>query len=193
MVSRTEVKDIVYAELLNALEIEGDEQTGYTDGLVPYMNVGSQFPQTREDVPAVVYRDSYRPLPINGASASPHEVVRDGDGDVVAEVHREYVEAQFTFSVRAGNDETAETVYEAVHRHFHSYTFRDVRDVKGLHEDFFHIRVTETNYADDSEANVPMLGDTVQLNVHFYREYRLEGENMRTFEHDVEGNNYNTD
>ena len=193
MVSRTEVKDIIYDEMLSALGITFDAQDNPVDGLVPFENVGAQFPKQRENLPAVVWRDAYRPLVINGASASPHEVIRDEFGNVVAEVHREYQEAQFTFSVRAGDDETAEEVYEALHTHFQKFTFRDVADVKGLHEHFFHIRVTETTYADDSEANVPMLGDTVQVNVHFFREYGVTDDNIENVEHDVEGQNYNTD
>lgn len=194
MVSRTQVKNILYDEMLDALGFTFDSGSGqYVDGIVPFENVGTQFPNREEDIPAVVYRDAYRPLVINGASASPHEIERDVNGDVVAEIHREYREAQFTFSVRAGDDGKSEEVYEALHSHFHKFNFRSVADVKDLHEHFFHIRVTQTSYADDGDANVPMRGDTVQVNIHFYREYKLEGDNIVYIEQNVEGNNYNTE
>ena len=162
MATREEIKEIVYDVLLAA-----------ADGHVPEDNVSKVFPQDEEDLPAIVYQDDYRPMPINGASASPVHVEYDSEGFVVYEEFREYIEGIFTVSVRATNDTDAETIYERVHRAFGQFTHRYVADVKDLHEDINRIEVSDVNDVTDGDTNVPSRGDSVQVFVQFHRHYRV--------------------
>jgi len=197
MVAVSTVKDILYGLMLSAVGIEFTQQDGELtiitdDGLVPAYNISREYPDTAEDLPALVYRSATRALPINNASASPDEIIRDADGDVVAEVYRDSREMQFTVTTRASNTQTADELYEAVYREFEQYAHRDVADVKDLHEDFFHLRVEDADDASDEGGNLTMRGESFNVILHFHRTYEVTGENITSVSQGVEGNNYTT-
>ena len=173
MATREEIKEIVFEQIESA-----------TDGSVPEGHVSMEFPQDRDELPAVVYQDDYRPLLINGASASPSHVKYDGDDFVEYEEHREHIEGIFTISIRATNDDDAEEIYEQVHSAFGQYNFRDVADVKDLHEHIHKIEVQDVKDASDGESNVPARGDSLQVFVRFWRDYRVEDENIEEINQD---------
>ena len=177
MATREEIKEIVFTLIGDSVE-DFDYDVG----------VSQQFPQSREDIPRVVYQDDYRPLLINGASASPSHVEYDEEDMVEFEEHREHIEGIFTISIRTSNDDDAEEMYEAVHREFGKYNFRYVADVKDLHDHIHKIEVQDVNDASDGNTNVPARGDTMQVFVRFWRDYRVEDENIETIESDANPN-----
>ena len=197
MVAVSTVKDILYGLMLSGVGIEFTQQDNELtiitdDGLVPAHNISREYPDTAEDLPALVYRSATRALPINNASASPDEIIRDAYGDVVAEVYRDSREMQFTVTTRASDTQTADELYEAVYREFEQYAHRDVADVKDLHEDFFHLRVEDADDASDEDGNLTMRGESFNVILHFHRTYEVTGDNITSVSHDVEGNNYTT-
>ena len=197
MVAVSTVKDILYGLMLSGVGIEFTQQDNELtiitdDGLVPAHNISREYPDTAEDLPALVYRSATRALPINNASASPDEIIRDAEGDVVAEVYRDSREMQFTVTTRASDTQTADELYEAVYREFEQYAHRDVADVKDLHEDFFHLRVEDADDASDEDGNLTMRGESFNVILHFHRTYEVTGDNITSVSHGVEGNNYTT-
>ena len=197
MVAVSTVKNILYGLMLSGVGIEFTQQDNdltiiTDDGLVPAYNISREYPDTAEDLPALVYRSATRALPINNASASPDEIIRDAYGDVVAEVYRDSREMQFTVTTRASDAQTADELYEAVYREFEQYAHRDVADVKDLHEDFFHLRVEDADDASDENGNLTMRGESFNVILHFHRTYEVTGDNITSVSHGVEGNNYTT-
>lgn len=197
MVRLSTVKDIMYGLLLSGADIEFEQENGELtiisdNGLVPANNISREYPDTAEDLPAVVYRSATRALPINNASASPDEIRRDKDGTVTAEVYRDSREMQFTVTTRATDTVSADELYEAVYREFEQYAHRDVADVKDLHEDFFHLRVEDANDATDEDSNLTMRGDAFTVILHFHRTYEVTGDNIESVLHQVKERNFTT-
>lgn len=175
MADRIEIREVVFNMIVDAVPSS--------------VTVSREYPQNRSELPRVVYEDNHRPLAINRASAQPDKVVYDGNGYVEYEEYREYTEGIFTITIRASNDDDAETYYESVHREFGKYHSPQLFDPRDQHPDINHIEVQEVNTSVQNETNVLGRGDTVQVFIRYHRDYRRdEGEYIEEINQNIDPN-----
>lgn len=127
-----------------------------------------------DPLPKIVYRETYRNIPYNGAGSGPHFVERDSSGDVLKEIWREYIEAQFIVEVRTDDELQKEVIYETIRGSFGKYQFRDLANpANDLHKDVFHVEVLDAQDADSPATETPIRGETLEIRLSFHRDFYI--------------------
>lgn len=126
-----------------------------------------------DPLPKIVYREAYRALQYNGAGAGPHFVERDSNGDVIRSIWREYIETQYVIEVRTADELQKEIIYETVRAAFGKYQFGQWNE-SDIHSDVFHVEVLDAQDTDDTSAETPVRGETLEVRISFTREFALE-------------------
>lgn len=154
-------------------------------------NIGLYQIEGKEKLPQVVYDESYQRVRHNEVGSGPEYVEYDQNGDVVAEIYREYVEAQFTIDVRASTEVAKEPIYEELRTVFGELEHGPWSH-KDMHSDIIDVSVPDTASVDAPEAEDVIRGDRVQVFITFYRDYRHEEDNIESVEHGVDADDDGT-
>jgi len=160
MVSREDLRIAVYNELETAV-----------DGLVDADNVSQQYPETEEQLPAVVHDDAYRQIPMN-IHTGVKNVSTDNSGENIYH-YSMLKEAQFSLTVAARTETEKEDVYHALQEYFEAYTF-PIKSASDIHEDVNRVTLSDTNSNDDDNSEPVTRQDTLSLNIEYERIYDLD-------------------
>jgi hypothetical protein len=155
MATRRDIREAFYADLEVAV-----------DGLVAAENIGQEYPNEDEAMPAVVHRDNYRDVPMNTKTGIV-DTVEDADG-VQEEIYSSLREARFSLLVVSDDEQEKENIYESLVGYFEDYEY-PVKDASSLHTDVNTIRVTDSNSEDTENRDPPARGDRLSVNVQFQR------------------------
>lgn len=193
MATRAELRDAFYTKLLECTQsytvTDPDGSTVTID--LTDSDISLREPETDESLPGVVYHENYTRRYYNDVGSGPDQKRRDSNGDVIEEVWREYVEAQFIIDVRASNEVRKEPIYENIRSTFSKYDF-DPWDKTDLHPHVVDIDVLDSTTTDSGDAEDVIRGDQLEVRITFYREYTLDEENIDTINTTVDGDNYTT-
>lgn len=162
MATRRQVREAFYADLETAVGV------GTANELVPASNIGQEYPNSEEELPAVVHNDNYRPVPMN-TKGSIVGVYTDTSG-TQAEVYVELMQAQFSLLVVSDNEQEKEDIYEAVRTHFGEYQY-PVKDESTLQQHVHRVEVQDATSQDTEDRDPPARGDRLAVNVGFQRFY----------------------
>lgn len=178
MATRRQLRDAFYNELASAAvgthTVDyGGGQTGTVTVEADDIGLVGSF-DLEAPLPKIIYREAYRALDYNGAGAGPHVVERDVNGNVTTSIWREYMEAQFIIEVRANDELEKEIIYETIRSALGKYQFRQWPS-SGIHSDVFHVIVLDAQDTDDPSAENPIRGETLEVRLHFTRDYELTG------------------
>jgi len=146
-----------------------DELETAVDGLVNAGNISQQYPESEEQLPALVHTDAYRQVPMNN-NTGVKEVI---NGTPVIYQYAVVKEAQFTVTVAAQSESVKEAIYEALETHFESYTL-PLKDVSQLHDDVVNVRIDDVSSTDDDNSEPVTRQDELSIIVRYERIYELE-------------------
>lgn len=172
MATRKTIRETFYSELETAVS-----------GLVPSDNIGQNYPETTEQLPAVVHDDAYRRVPMNTGSA-PTDVTRSG-GDVQTYHYAVTMEAQFTTLILSESEMEKEDIYESLRTHFEPYSL-GMADESDLHADIHRVEVLDVNSQDDEDREPAARGDSMTINIGFERIYDLDVEHIEDIQQGID-------
>lgn len=182
MADRGEIRDAFYNEL-SALAgtYNVTDSAGNTIGTVTLSedDIGLREPEQSESLPQIVYHEDYTSVTFNGVGSGPDVVTRDDSGDVIEEIWRAYVEAQFIIDVRAANETEKEPIYESLRRTFEKYTVQPW-DKTSLHPDVTDITIRGVSTIDAGDTEDVIRGDRLEIGVTFHRDYTLDTALIKT-------------
>jgi len=153
MATRRDVREAFYAELASAA-------AGYD------VTVTQEQPNLEEDLPALKHNDLYREVTLNRGNA-PTSVTTDADGEQEY-TYSSQMEAQFTLTIVAADEQKKEDLYEQVRSYFEAYT-HPIKDASDLQMDVYHIEVGDSEPNDMLERSPRARADTLTVNVFFER------------------------
>lgn len=172
MATRRDIREAFYSDLEEAV-----------DGLVAAENIGQEYPNEDEEMPAVVHRDNYRDVPMNTKTGIA-DTVEDEDG-VQEALYSSLREARFSLLVVSDDEQEKEDIYEALVGYFEDYEY-PVKDASDLHEDVNTIRVQDSNSEDTENRDPPARGDRLSVNVQFERFRTLDVDPIKEVEQNVD-------
>lgn len=176
MATRQDIREAFYADLETA-----------ASGLVPAEDIGQEYPNEDEGLPAIVHTDNYRTVPMNTKTGIVDKTV-DGNGDVTAIVFAQMMEARFSLLMVSDDEQEKESIYEAVRTYFEEYEF-PVKDAASLHGDVNTVRVNDSNSEDSEDRDPPARGDRLQVNVEFKRTYTKSVDHIDDVQANVDADN----
>lgn len=186
MAARRDIREALVTELNNGVPSSGNA------GHVSSDNITVERPETEEDLPALVYDDAYRSVPINGASSAPTRIERDVNGDVTSRHFEKIEEAQFSVLLWFRDENEKEACYEAVRRHFEKYE-ENPWPASDLHADIEQVTVPGSQSSDDADINPVRRGDRVTINMVFKRDFEdTSGEPISQVNQEVDADNDGT-
>jgi hypothetical protein len=150
-----------------------DELEAAAPGSVNY--VGQEEPNRKEDLPAIVHNDAQRRDPMNNGAA-PTKVVRDNSGRVERLEFSRTMQARFTLSIKAQDEQVKEDIYETVRSHFEQYTHSAsvFPDPSAIADPIHNIDVTSNDSNDVTERSPPARVDVLTVDAGFERLQVLE-------------------
>lgn len=157
MASRRTIREAFYSDLESS-----------ASGHVDASNIGQEYPNSDEDLPAIVHRDNYRDVPMNTKTGIV-DTTADVDG-VQEEIYSQLMQAQFSLLIVSDDEQEKEDIYEAVRTHFEAYEF-PTKDVETLNSDINTIRVNDSNSDDSENRDPPARGDRLAVVVEYQRFY----------------------
>lgn len=173
MATREQVRVGVYNEIETAIT-DIDSITG--------SDISQESPNTVEELPRIVHADDYREIPMNQASAAPHQIDRNADGEIVAFRYYSMMEGRFGITVMDTDEGRKETIYEAVRRQFGKYE-HPFADPSNIQTDIHDVSVTDVDSI-DSEESPRMRADRMLVTVGFNRDYLLARDDV-TDQYDI--------
>lgn len=164
MATRRTIRESFYTEL--------DSAAGT---LVASDNISQEEPNTKEDLPAIVHSDAYRPVPMNNRSA-PTSVTVDNAGVIQSVTFSRTMQARFTLTIQSDDEQEKEDIYEQVRSHFEDYTYNDAAfpDPSDIHPDMHDIGVEGSDSSDLTERKPPARGDIVEVTLGYERTKTFE-------------------
>lgn len=178
MATRKQVREAFYAELETA-----------ANGLVPASNISQEYPNSDEDLPAIVHDDNYRTVPMNTKSSIVG--TQTNSVGVTAEVYVELMQAQFSVLVVSDDEQEKEDIYEAVRTHFGDYQY-PIKDTSSLQSDVHRVEVNDANSQDTENRDPPARGDRLAVNVGFERFYTKDTTPVEQVQANFDANNDGT-
>lgn len=172
MATRKDIREAFYAELETA-----------ADGLVAAGNISQQYPESEENLPAIVHDDAYRRVPMNNGSA-PSEITENDDG-TLSYHYSVTIQAQFTVLILSDDEMEKEDIYEAVRTYFEKFTL-PYADESDIHADVHRVEVLDVNSQDDEDREPVSRGDSLTINLGFERIYTTEYEDIKEVQHDTD-------
>lgn len=175
MATRKQVREAFYTELETAASgtnVEADD-------------IGQEYPNEPEELPAIAHTDRYRLVPMN-TNTGPVDTQQGADG-TEALIYSEVMEAQFMVVVVSDDEAEKESVYEAVRSHFGDFT-TPVRDAEELHADIDRVEVLDADPADSESRDPPMRGDRLDITLLFERFYTRDTTPATEVQHNVDVN-----
>lgn len=194
MATRGDIKSAFYDELLS--QTATSFTVTYGDGTTETVTLDNTdirltAPNEEEELPAIVFADTYTPFTHNGVGAAPDNIVRDSNGDVVEEVWKDHETAEFSVFVEASDEVVKEPIYEAIRRGFGKFE-TPLRNDSDIHANCTDVRLGATSRSDATEVEQPIRGDSVEVFIDFYRNYSRSEENIEQINQQIESNNYIT-
>lgn len=156
LATREEVRTAFYAELESA-----------ADGVVDPSSITGQYPETDEQLPAIVHNDGYRNVPMNN-NTGPKDVVYDDNGDADIVKYSILMQAQFNVLIMATSEIERESIYHAIRTHFEPYTL-PIKDESDIQDDVHRVEVLDSNSQDDEERKPSVHGDSLSINLGYER------------------------
>jgi hypothetical protein len=179
MATRKQIREAFYAELETA-----------ADGLVPAADITQEYPESQENLPAIVHDDAYRPIPMHNNSAATG-VVLNGDGSVDKYEYSKPMQAQFTVLVLSADELEKEDIYEAVSSHFEEYTL-PIADASSIHSDAYRVELLDVNSQDDEDREPIARGDAMTIHLDFERIYERDVDDIEDVQHEVDAGTTDT-
>jgi len=173
MATRKDIRESFYAELETA-----------ADSLVAAGNISQQYPESEENLPAIVHDDAYRHVPMNNDSA-PTDVTYNDDGSVDMYHYSVTMQAQFTVLILSDSEMEKEDIYEAVRTYFEEFTL-PVRDESNIHNDVHRVEVLDVNSQDDEDREPIVRGDSLTVNLGFERIYDRDVEDIEDVQQGID-------
>jgi len=173
MATRRQIREAFYSELETA-----------ADPYVPAANISQEYPNTPEDLPAVVHNDQYRDVPLN-REAAPVTVETDDTGNTTAHIYVELMEAQFALLIASDSEQEKEDAYEAVRTYFGGYE-RPVKDEADIHGDVEDVDVRDSTSNDSENRDPPSRGDRLNVMVEFQRFYTKDTTPIEEVEQNID-------
>jgi hypothetical protein len=164
MATRRDVREAFYDELDTAAQ-----------SLVPSDNITQEEPNSLEDLPTIVHNDDYRPMPMNNRSA-PTRVERDANGFIESVSFTKTMQARFTLSIQASDEQVKENIYEQVRTYFEDYTYSASHfpDPSSIQTDVYNVDVEESNSDDATDREPPARVDILLVSLGYERVRTLE-------------------
>lgn len=159
MATRRDVREAFYSHLETA-----------SSGLLPAENIGQEYPDTTEDLPAIIHGDNYRVVPMN-TKTGPKS--KSSANDIVTYVYSVPMQAQFTVVIKAASEGTKEDIYEAVRSYFEEFTL-PIRDSSEIQSDVWRVEVLDASSRDDEDREPVSRGDALTVNVNYERLYERD-------------------
>jgi len=168
MADRRDIREAAYSEMEAAV-------SGITS--ITAADITQESPESAEDLPRIVHSDDYRKVPMNDASAGPHEVNYDQNGLAAELVYYSMMQAQFGVTVFHENEQEKETIYEALRRHFEKYE-HGFWDESSIQPDVHEVDVTDSTSEDDEDREPVARGDRLLVRLGFKRDFRAVREDL---------------
>lgn len=151
MATRRDVREAFYGELESAASAH-----------LSAGDIGQEYPNSEEDLPAIVHNDNYRDAQARWNSTSaPVDVTANGDGtyDVKYALMKQ---AHFTVLIVSDDEQEKEDIYEDVSAYFEK--FEHPRwDPSSIQTDVHDVDVTSTNSQDSQSRDPPARGDVLTI------------------------------
>lgn len=179
MATRKDIREAFYAELETA-----------ADGLVPPADITQEYPESEENLPAIVHDDAYRPIPMHNNSAAAG-VVRDESGAVIEYEYSKPMQAQFTVLVLSADEMEKENIYESLSSHFEEFTL-PISDPSEIHTDLYRVEVLDVNSQDDEDREPVARGDSMTIHLDFERVYTRDVDSIDEVQHEVDSGTTDT-
>lgn len=161
MATRRQLREAFYSHLETS-----------ASGLLPAENIGQEYPDTTEDLPAIVHGDNYRPVPMN-TKTGPKDKNVDDVNDIVTYLYSVPMQAQFTVVIKAASEGTKEDIYESVRSYFEEFTL-PIRDASEIQSDAWRVEVLDAASRDDEDREPVSRGDALTVNVNYERIYERD-------------------
>lgn len=186
MATRGDIRDAFYNELAS---LSGtytiDTGTSTYDITLDESDIRLIQPSKPETLPQIVYSEDYTSVTYNGVGTAAHIREYDDNDDLSYIAWKEYVEAQFTITVRASDDLEKEPIYERVRRQFNQYQF-GYWSTSDFANDVIDIDVVDARSVDTGEAESVIRGDQVDVLVTYFRRYKADPTLIETIKHNVD-------
>lgn len=166
-------------EIREAFQTHLKQSTTLTD------NVGQEQPESEEELPALVYRGSYRKIALNGASGAPSDVNTDSNGNVTQEIYETVHEASFGVGVFDVDEQRREDIYEDVRSYFEKYEL-PAWDVSTIQGDINTIRVLDSDPEDDPDRTPSQRGDRLIIRLQYTRQHIKDVDHVSTVDQSIQ-------
>lgn len=195
MAKRGDIKQAFYDELVSVLATT--HTITYDDGSTEQVTLTQDdirltSPNEDEQLPKIVFADSYVPFDYNGVGAAPNKIARDETGRVDYEEWHQHETGEYTIYINADDEIRKEPLYESVYQQFDKYA-TPLQSESDFHEHVTDIRVGSTSRNDASEVEQPIRGDSLNVFIDFYRNYQLSEDNIEQVNHLIETNAFTTE
>lgn len=168
MANRRDIREAFY----NELELAISGLSAITAG-----DISQEFPESAEEFPRIVHNDNYRQSPMNRASAGPHDVETDTNGNEAAFIFYSMMGAQFGVVVIHDDEQSKEDIYEAVRRHFERYEHQWWNE-SDIQSDVHEVDVRDATSEDDENREPIARGDRILVRLGYTRDYRVVREDL---------------
>lgn len=168
MADRRDIREAAYSEMESAI-------SGLST--ITAADITQESPESVEDLPRIVHRDDYRKVPMNDASAGPHEVNYDQNGSAAEVVYYSMMQGQFGVTVYHDNEQEKEAIYEALRRHFEKYE-HGFWDESSIQADVHEVDVLDSTSEDDEDREPVARGDRLLVRLGFKRDFRAVREGL---------------
>jgi hypothetical protein len=171
MATRKEIKEAFVAEM-NALLSSFDTE------------ITTEYPNSEEQYPAVVYSYADRERPMNNNTApSDKEVLNDG---TVVETYSDTIEGVFSTEIVDSDELRKEDIYEAVRSSFEEYEW-PIADESDFHADAYRITVGDSTPSSFEDRTPRGSGDAIDISVFHTRTKTKTSDPIEEIEQDADG------
>jgi len=179
MATRRTIRELFYEQLETAVG-------NYTDVIT------QEFPEKKEQLPAVVHTDNYVRENLNRASAGSTAILRDNSGTALSERFTTVETAIFTVLVADTDEQAREDAYENIVTYYKKYETGGY-DASTLHEDVAWVRVDDASSLDVEDREPMMRADQFDVRLTFERHYDVSETAIDQVDAAVDADNDGTD
>lgn len=177
MATRRNVREAFYGELESAASSH-----------LAASDIGQEYPNSGEDLPAIVHNDNYRDAQARwNARGAPVEVVDNGDGTFDVK-YVSMKQAMFQVLIISDDEQEKEDIYEDVSAYFEKFDYPRW-DASSIQTDVHDVSVEGPDSQDTQNRDPPARGDllTITLGYKKFISYTVEDISKVTAEFDVDG------
>lgn len=149
-------------------------------------NITTEYPNSREDYPAIVYSYADREVPMNNRSAPIQTEVLDNNN--VLETYATIMEGVFSIEIVDDDERRKESIYGDVRGYFEEYA-HPIRDESELHEDVYRVTVSDSTPTNFEDRTPRGRGDAMDISVFHTRTQTQELDPMETINQSTDDTN----